>query len=503
VTKPAAGAVIAPPSDAEERLPRRVRVYRTLAEAIAAGSLRPGARLPSARQLALEWGFSRGAVDEAYEQLQAEGLIERRTGDGSYVAAAPLAVVAPAGPLVRPLSQAAQRVQSRFSAYLGKPQRLELPVRELASQAMFPRVPMLDDFPLDAWRKSLARAHADGNRWLLNYGPAQGLPALREAIARHLQLARGTPCRAEQILILNSPTQAAELIARVLLEPGDAIWLEDPGHGSLVTLFETLHVRAVGVPFDAQGLDVARGMALAPDAAAVYLHPLTQFPLGVRTSTARRAELLRWAEGSGAWVVEGNFNDEFMFDADAPASLQSMDRSDRVLVMGTFEGIMFPSLRVAYLVLPPRLVKVFVAMRGLMGDHTNVGLQLALADFMDDGHLAARLRSLRRTLVPRREAMRAACERHLPAWVRPGPFGGGAHMSLHFPPDVDDCEAMRRMREAGVLGIALSSMCIDPAHANGVALGFGAFEPALIESSMRSVGAALAGLTPRPAPPAS
>jgi len=500
VTKPAAGAVLAPPPpDEGTRLPRRLRVYRTVVEAIRGGALRPGARLPSARQLALEWGFSRGAVDEAYEQLQAEGLIERRTGDGSYVAAAPPGVVVtpPAVPLLRPVSQAAQRVQSRFSAYLGKPQRLELPVRELSAQAMFPRVPMLDDFPLDEWRRCLTRAHAGHNRGLLNYGPAQGLPALREAIARHLQLARGTPCRAEQILVLNSPTQAAELIARVLLEPGDAIWLEDPGHSSLVTLFETLQARAVGVPLDAEGLDVARGMALAPDAAAVYFHPLTQFPLGVRTTSARRAALLRWAEGSGAWIVEGNFNDEFMFDAGAPASLQSMDRSDRVVVMGTFEGIMFPSLRVAYLVLPPRLVKVFVAMRGLMGDHTNVGLQLALADFMDGGHLEARLRALRRTLAPRREAMREACARHLPAWVRHGPFDGGAHLSLHFPPDVDDCEAMRRMREAGVLGIALSSMCIDPAHANGVALGFGAFAPGVIDASMRAVGAALATLTPR------
>ena len=499
MVKQASGVVIAVPQPREgERVARRVLVYRTVLDAIANGALPPGTRLPSARQLAREWKFARGAVDEAYEQLQAEGLLERRTGDGTYVALTPAKTSAevPAEPAIRPVTRAAQGVLNRFSAYLGKAQKVEVPLMTLLSQPLFPRAPMTRHFPLDVWRRLIARAHTEPHRQQLGYGAPEGEAPLREAIARHLSLTRGTHCGVDQILVINSPTQGIELMARVLLEPGDKVWLEDPGHSSLVTLFKVLHTHVVGVPLDEHGLNVVRGRELAPDAAAVYLHPLTQFPLGVRTTAARRAELLQWAETSGAWIIEANFNDELTHDAQAPTSLQAMDRSDRVLLMGTLEGIMYPSLRVAYLVVPARLSKVFGAMRGLMGDHTNVALQQALTWFIDEGHMSHHLRSLRQTLQVRRTAMRESCAVHLPEWVRIGPLDGGAHMCLHLPPAVSDREVVRRIRGMGVLGIALSSICIDPAHANGIALGFGAFEPRVIEASMRVIGDVLRQCAP-------
>ena len=239
-------------------------------------------------------------------------------------------------------------------------------------------------------------------------------------------------CSPEQVLVLNSPMQAIELIGRVLLEPGDKVWLEDPGHASLVSLFQVLHAKVVGVPLDARGLDVAAGRRAAPDAAAVYLHPLTQFPLGVRTDSARRAELLQWADESGAWIIEGNFNDEIAHDGAAPVSFQAMDRSDRVLLMGTLEGIMFPSLRLAYLVVPERLVEVFVAMRGLLGDHTNASLQIAMAAFIDEGHMSNHLRLLRQVSRERRDALRGRLQR---APARLGAVGSdrGGHARLPAP----------------------------------------------------------------------
>jgi GntR family transcriptional regulator/MocR family aminotransferase len=486
-----------------ERVTRRVLVYRTVLEAIRSGALAPGTRLPSARQLAAEWGYARGAVDEAFEQLQAEGLLERHTGDGSYVAATRTPFAADAEPpAYRALSGAAQKVLTRFSAYLGKPQRLDAPTVNLVSQPLFPRAPLIDHFPLDVWRRLLARAHAEPQRHQLSYGAAEGLPQLREAIARHLMLARGTACRAEEVLIVNSPMQAIELIARVLLEPGDTVWLEDPGHRSLVTLFEVLHARVVGVPLDEQGLMVARGRELAPNAAAVYLHALTQFPLGQRTSLERRLALLQWAERSGAWLIDANFNDEITHDATAPTPLRMLDRSGRVLVMGTLEGIMYPSLRVAYLVVPAKLADVFAEMRGLLGDHTNVALQQALAWFVDEGHMSAHLRNLRRVLQEPRRALQEACARHLPDWARLGPLDGGAYAAIHLPPDVDDLEPVRRMRAAGVLGIALSSMCLDRRHANGIGIGHAAFTPRVIDESLAVVGEALRACRPAPEPPA-
>jgi GntR family transcriptional regulator/MocR family aminotransferase len=484
--------IAAPRGPTERRVPRRVRVYCTVIDAIRSGALPPGARLPSARQLAKDWGYARGAVEDAFAQLQIEGLIERRVGDGSYVALTPVAAqrstpVAAA----RPLSRSAQQVLDRFAVYLGKPRQLELPHAMLVEQPLFPRAPMTGEFPLEVWRKLVSRAHGEAYRDHMTYGPAAGLPRLREAIARHLSLARATPVQAQQVIVLHSPTQAVELISRVLLEPADKVWLEDPGHSGMIALFQVLRHQVIGVPLDDQGLDVEAGKVLAPDAALVYFHPITQYPLAVRTSPARRAELLRWAEASGAWVVEGNFNDEVVYDRESPGTLWNMDESERVLMMGTFEGIMYPSLRVAYLVVPQRLVDVFIAMRGLLGDSTNTQLQLALAWFIDEGHLATHLRNLRERGRERRDALSASCARHLPPWARLGPLAGGLTGSIHIPAAMSDREVVRRLRDKGVLAIALSSSCIDARHGNGLVVGFGAFDPFTIDRAIAVVGQSL------------
>lgn len=486
MVKQASGVVIAAPQGTgDRRVARRVRAYCTIVDAIRSGALPPGTRLPSARQLAAEWGYARGAIEEAFAQLQIEGFIERRVGDGSYVAAQAAAVQPPPPPpTARPLSRSVQQVLDRFSVYLGKPRQIELPHVMLAEQPLFSRAPMVREFPLEVWRKLISRAHGEAYRDHLTYGPAAGLPRLREAIARHLSLARATPVQPQQVIIVNSVMQAYELLARVLLEPGDKVWLEDPGHTSLVSLFQVLRHPVVGVPLDDQGLDVEAGRARAPDAALAYFHPIAQYPLGVRTTPGRRAELLRWAEGSGAWIVEGNFNDEIVYDRESPGALWSMDDSDRVLMMGTLEGIMYASLRVAYLVVPQRLVDVFVAMRGLLGDSTNTQLQLSLAWFIDEGHLATHLRTLRQVGRERRDALRASCARHLPdgAWL--GPIDGGLHACIHLPPHLSDREVTRRMRARGVLAISLSSGCIEPSQRQGLVIGFGAFDVFTIDRSV-------------------
>jgi GntR family transcriptional regulator/MocR family aminotransferase len=495
MVKQASGVVIAAPQvTGDRKVARRVRVYCTVVDAIRSGALRPGTRLPSARQLAAEWGYARGAVEEAFAQLQIEGFIERRVGDGSYVAAqaaaAQPAVTTPRA-AQRPLSRSAQQILDRFSVYLGKPRQIELPHVMLAEQPLFPRAPLLSEFPLEVWRRLIARAHAEAFRDHLSYGPAAGLPRLREAIARHLALTRATPVQPQQVIVINSPMQGIELIARVLLEPGDTVWLEDPGHTSLVSMFEVLRCKVVGVPLDAQGLDVQAGIAAAPDAALAYFHPVMQYPLGVSTRTERLRELVRWADASGAWIVEGNFNDEIAYERERPAALWSMDDNDRVLMMGTLEGIMYPSLRLSYLVVPQRLIEVFVAMRGLLGDCTNTQLQLALAWFIDEGHLATHLRHLRRIGLERRDVLRTSCARHLPDGCTLGPLDGSLHGSIHLPAGVSDRDVVRRMRAEGVLAVALSSGCIaprPPPHGNGLAIGYGAFDAFTIERAIAIVG---------------
>ena len=504
MVKQASGVVMAaPPAARDTRDTRRARVYAALLDAIRNGALPPGTRLPSSRQLALEWGFARGAVDEAFAQLQMEALIERRVGDGSYVAAG-AATVAPASaagkPVVRPLSRSAQQVLERFSAYLGKPAQTELPHRILSEQALFPRAPTTAQFPLATWRRLIARAHGDGYRDHLGYGPAAGLPRLREAIARHLALTRSTMVGAHQVIVVNSALHALELIARVLLESGDKVWVEDPGQPGIVSLLRVLRMQVIGAPMDDEGLNVEGGKAIAPDAAAVYFHPITQFPLGVRTTAARRAELLQWAEQSGAWIIEGNFNDEIVHDSRLPVALQNMDASDRVLMMGTLEGIMYPSLRVAYVVVPERLVDVFTAMRGLLGDSTNAGLQLALAWFIDEGHLNAHLRKLRQAVREHRDALRESSAKHLPPWARVGPLDSGTHACVHLPAHVPDREVVRQLRGVGVLTVALSSCCVGAVPSNGLVIGYGAFDAASIERALTAIGEVLRRVAAAPKP---
>ena len=476
-----------------ERGAQRVRVYRTLLDALRAGTLRPGMRLPSARRLAADCAVSRGAVDEAFEQLKVEGFIERRVGDGSYVAD-PLPLPAappPTPPPGRPASASAQRVIERFAPHLGQWSRLEVPTELFSLPTLHPRNVPTQDFPLDVWRRLMARVLADGNRQHLNYGPSAGVPALREAIVRHLALTRGVQCSARQVLVVNSPMQAVELIARVLLEPGDAVWLEDPGHASLPVLFEVLRARAVGVPFDEHGLDVAAGRARSPRARAVYFHPLGQHPLGVRTTVPRCRELLAWAAEQGAWLIEGNYNTELVHDGAPPPALHTLDGGERVLLVGTFEGVLFPSLRIAYLVVPEQLADTFVAMRGLLGEHAHVATQLALTAFIDDGHMSAHLRTLRQRCRARRAALHGAAARHLPPWAGLGPTAEGVHAALHFPAEVPDLEVFRLIRKQGVGAVPISSICWHARGRNGLALGYGGAEPAQIDAALAVIGDAL------------
>jgi GntR family transcriptional regulator/MocR family aminotransferase len=497
LVKHAAGALMQTFAPEDRGGDRRARVYRAVVDAILDGRLAPGTRLPSARQLASEWKLARGVVDEAFARLQDEGLLVRRVGDGSYVAyplprpARSAGEVLPRGP-----NAAAQRALAHFAPRLAQARRFDLPRHDLPAPVLHPRAWPQADFPLSTWRRAMATALSEDHRDQLGYGPAAGLPALREAIARHVALTRSVRCMPEQVLVVNSTAQGLETVARVLLRPGDRVWVEDPGHPGLPLLFEMLHLRAVGVPLDEQGLQVARGRELAADAALAVLHPLTQVPLGQRTSALRGAELLQWAEERGAWIVEGCCNDEIVYRGPAPPALYSRDATGRVLLLGSFEGVMFPALRVAYLVVPERLVEAFGAARGLLGDHTQVATQLALASFIAEGHLASHLRQLRTTCGARREALLAAVRRWLPPDILPGPTDTGLHACLHLParwPDVQVAEALQR-REVG--GQALSARCWQVRGRNGLVVGYGGSSPIEIDAAVRQLAAVIDELAP-------
>lgn len=473
--------------------PQRQRVYCAVLSAIQAGALLPGARLPSARQLASEWRISRSAVDDAYEQLQIEGLIGRRVGDGSYVTegASGLAgrLAAPAPPLRREPSELTMQVLRRFGPWLQPAPHLDLRPRPLRAM-----VPDVDSFPLDTWRRLAADALGEGvgaGRSGLYYGHPQGEEALRAATARHLTLTQAAPCRPEQVVIVNSVLQAYELIVRALLMPGDTVALEDPGFISTARLLALSHLDVVGIPLDRQGLSVNALAKLAPHAAAVFLHAFNQYPTGIVTSAVRSAELMRWAERSGAWVVDTHLMREVAHDAPPPTGLAMLDGSERTLTVGTYAAMTFPSLRLAYLVVPERLVDVFVAVRGLLGDHSPVANQTALAAYLDRGHASRRLRAVRMLYQRRRDLMQELLRRHLPRGVQLGPMTGGVNVALHWPPSLPDHEVVERLAARGVTAGSLSSHAIRAGACNGLIAGYGGYEPHAIEAAVAVLGEVL------------
>jgi GntR family transcriptional regulator / MocR family aminotransferase len=467
----------------EDGTPPRTWIYRHVLDAIRSGRLAAGERLPSARRLAAAWRVARAAVDDAFAQLQAEGLIERRVGNGSFVAervrrGALLEAPPPAVP-----DAATQRALARLAS-------LHVPAAAAPAHPLRlrPNVPDTASFPLAAWRREIARAFDLGDRSGLSYGMPAGVPALRAATARHLSLTRSIDCRPEQVLIVGSPLQAIGLAAQVLLEAGDRVCIDDPGVLAAARGLELAHLRVHGVPLDAEGFDVAHAQQHAADAAALVVQPLNQWPTGVRTSAPRQRELLAWSAARGAWIIELDLQGEIVHDGAAPPALMASATGGRVLYVGSFRAVTFPSLRLAYLVLPEALVDVFAAVRGLMGDHCPVAVQAALATFIDGGHLDAHLRVLRRLYRERRDALRAALARHL-AELPLGPMGGGLQACLRLPADEPDTELVRRLQAQRIGARALSPMAWAAGAHNGLVLGYGndaaeAIEPAVQELAL-------------------
>lgn len=503
--KAQAGVFIQAVHEGGERLPQWARVYRAVRRAVDEGGLEAGARLPSARQLARDWKVSRGAVDEAFAQLQADGLVERRVGDGSYVC--PTIALGPPRP-PREARDGAPPALSPLRSIQLPPARREGSRELMRPTHLHPRAMPLDLFPLEAWRRLVTQAHDEGQYALLGGGPPGGLPALREAIARHLALSRGLSCAPEQVMVISGPREGLSAIAAELLQPGDLVATEDPSHPSLPQLFGILGTRVQAVAVDGEGLDVAALRRDADGARAVYLHPLSQYPLGERTSDRRAAQLLAWADERQSWIIEGHYNDEWVPRAQQPPTLFSRDTAARVLLLGTFEGVMFPSLRVAYLVLPRHLAPRFVEAHAQRGERVPLGAQWAVAQFIDSGGMNDHLMRVRADLALRREQVRTLLRQAAPAAVRVGPMNTGAQVCLHLPPALPDVRVAERLREMRIVVEAVSPMAwsadgTTPARAvNAIVLGYAGWPLPEVLERMRTVCAVLVQLLSDAKPPA-
>ncbi|WP_027893825.1 PLP-dependent aminotransferase family protein [Calidithermus chliarophilus] len=442
------------------------QLYGALKQAILDGQLPPGTPLPSTRVLAAEHRLSRNTVLAAFEQLEAEGYIQSFPRAATCVACLPAPEEAP-----RPASRTPRSPSRRGLELLGRADRLAQQGRP-PLRAFAVGQPSLEDFPRELWARLLARQarrldHA-GPFSPLGYGP------LREAIAEYLATGRGLRCSAEQVVVTAGSQHALTLAARVLLDVGQQAWVEEPGYVGAHRAFAGAEVEMVPVPVDGEGLAVQAGRRLAPQARLAYVTPSHQFPLGMTLSLGRRLELLRWASEADAWVLEDDYDSEFRYAGRPLASLASLDREGRVIYVGTFSKVMLPGLRLGYVVVPPDLVEAFAAALVSSVGYAPRLEQMALAEFITQGHFFRHLRRMRQLYARRQECLLELAEKHLRGLLELVPRESGMHLVGWLPPGLDDRTARRRALAEGVSLEALSDFALAPLSRKALLLGYAA-----------------------------
>jgi len=471
---------------------RRGEIERRIRGAILAGALSAGVRLPSTRTLARELHVSRTTAEEAFGQLAAEGYLVRRVGDGTYVSAS---MPAPRPRRASPLS--ALPLSGRGRALARAPACVDA-VRVLPFRAAHPDY---QAFPAALWNRLQNRRARHGGAGLLGYGEAEGLRALREALAGHLATSRGVRCDPSQVVVLSSSQQGFDLAARLVLDPGDEAWVEEPGYPGARGALAAAGARVVPVPVDERGIDVAAGIRLAPRARLAHLTPSHQYPLGSALTLERRLALLAWAEREGALLVEDDYDGEYRYGGRATASIQGLDRGGRVLYLGTFTKVLFPSLRLAWAVLPEGLVEPFVQARRLQDGQPPGLSQAVAADFVGEGHLGAHLRRMRALYAERRDLLEGLLRAAL------GEAGRllGAEAGLHavLPLAGDDAEVARRAAERGVEVVPLSTLFAGPPTARGLVLGYAGLSPDAIRAGSEVLARAVEAAAARERRPAA
>ena len=405
-------------AESQPDLPLHEQLVRTLRRAILAGHLPFNSRLPATRVLARDLGVSRSTVELAFSRLEAEGYLRRQVGVGSFVAIA----ARPNKPAVRKTAAGlSQRGQMMVDA--GACRDTKLP-----SSAFTAGQPDTTAFPRELWGKLTQQRWKKDGQTLMRYGDPQGLPELREAIAAYLAQRRGVACDAAQILVLTSSQQALQLIAQLLIDPDDTVWLEEPGYLGARNAMLSAGAKVIPVPVDHDGMNTDISSTLSPPK-LIYTTPSHQYPLGVTMSLPRRMALLAQAAQHNAWIIEDDYDSEFSYDQRPLPALQGLDQAGRVIYVGTFSKVLFPGLRIAYMVLPPDLMPAFTNARSAFDGHTPQLSQAVTADFMAQGHFAAHIRQMRLLYRSRRDLL-VSCLQPLASQIQPININGGLQFAV-------------------------------------------------------------------------
>ena len=481
--------------DPEAAIPLYRQLYESLRGAILEGRLAAGARLPSSRLLANDLGVGRNTVLAAFEQLTAEGYLEAVVGAGTRVAQSLPDDLLQIGKKTAKAKAATPSPAGTLSArgeQLASVRRPAVHYERGQGRAFQHGLPALDLFPMTLWSRLLARRSRDTASGLLGYETGAGFAPLREAIAAHAGAARGVVCTAEQVIVTTGAQAALMLAAQMLTDPGDAVWLEDPGYLGARGAMLGAGARIVPVPVDSEGIDIEAGRALDPNPRLIYVTPSHQYPLGVTLSLQRRLALLDFARQTNALVLEDDYDSEYRFTGRPVASLQGLDRSGRVLYMGTFAKTLFPALRIGYLIVPDNLIDAFRTAIRLTGHIPPAAAQAALADFILEGHYGAHVRRMRSIYATRHASLVNAVRGELDDWLDIAPGDGGMQMPAFLHADVNDKEIAALASDAGIYVSPLSNYQLGNSHRSGLYLGFAAIPEMRILKSARRFAEVLA-----------
>jgi GntR family transcriptional regulator/MocR family aminotransferase len=477
-------------------------LYEELRDAILTGRLMPGSRLPATRDLALRLKISRGTVLAVYAQLGAEGYIRGATGQGSFVA--------PELPDLRPRPAAKSTGLLEPSSRLTMGTRCETPAvalsargkqlvvtpfnvagRKLPARAFRSNQPDVTAFPYNLWTRIAASRSRRLRRAFLTDGETCGFRPLREAIASYLRSSRGITCGAEQVVVVGSVQQVLDISVRLLLDPGDEVWVEDPGYPGARQIFAAAGAKIVDIPVDAGGMDVAAARYLAPNARLAYVTAGRQAPLGSVLALDRRLALLAWAHRHNAIVIEDDYDSEYRFEGAPLAAMKSLDEGGRVIYCGTFSKLLFPSLRMAYAVLPDQLIVPFSSALSLTLRHVPLIPQTTLHEFIAEGHFGRHVRRMRLRYAERARALRGAADTYLAGLLDIPEITMGLDTPAFLPSGSEDQQIAHLAAQAGIECLPLSFYAGSHPGRPGLVLGFAAVSPAEIESGARTLSRVL------------
>jgi GntR family transcriptional regulator/MocR family aminotransferase len=451
------------------------QLYDWFRKAIISGQLRSGQRVPSTRNLAAELKVSRIPVLNAYEQLFAEGYLETFLGAGTCVARSiPDDALTPTNSKAHlkrdGITELGLRRMSRRAAAL-----TQLPTQSWLNIVGAFRVslPALEHFPIGVWSKLVARHSREPSRGTMGYGDAMGNLPFREAVAEYLGAVRGVRCTASQIMVTTGSQQGLHLCAQVLLDPRDCVWVEEPGYASARQAFIAAGAQLIPVPVDLEGMNIARVGRRDHNPRAVYITPSHQYPLGMTMSATRRILLLNSAAQSGAWIIEDDYDSEYRFGSHPIASLQGLDTDGRVIYVGTFSKVMFPALRLGYVVVPNDLIPAFAAARDAADVFSSTLYQLVLTDFIREGHLARHIRRTRMLYMERRKVLVNAIQAQMGDMLDVLGAEAGMHLVARLPAGRNDLEVSRRAAQLGISATPLSTCYLKPPARGGLILGYG------------------------------